>query len=110
MLSLMARNWWAIALRGVAAIAFGILTIALPGLTLLSLVFLFGAYALIDGVSSIVAAVRGEPGTRGHGLFRSNITHERNSAGSTKGGAAGGRVSLASIMLSTFNSFIVFSG
>ena len=68
MLALMARNWWVIAIRGVAAIAFGILTFLWPTLTLLGLVYLFGAYALIDGVSSLTAAVRGEPGTRGHGL------------------------------------------
>ncbi len=68
MLALMARNWWVIAIRGVAAIAFGILTFVWPTLTLLGMVYLFGAYALVDGVSSIIAAVRGEPGTRGHGL------------------------------------------
>jgi uncharacterized membrane protein HdeD (DUF308 family) len=68
MLALMARNWWVIALRGIAAIAFGILTIVWPTLSLLGIIFLFGAYALVDGISSIVAAVRGDPGTRGHGL------------------------------------------
>jgi uncharacterized membrane protein HdeD (DUF308 family) len=69
MLALMAKNWWVIALRGVAAIAFGILTIVWPTLSLLGIVYLFGAYALVDGISSILAAVRGEPATRGHGLL-----------------------------------------
>jgi len=68
MLALMARNWWVIAIRGVAAIAFGVLTILWPTLSLVGLVFLFGAYALVDGVSSVIAAVRGDPATRGHGL------------------------------------------
>jgi uncharacterized membrane protein HdeD (DUF308 family) len=67
-LALMAKNWWIVAIRGIAAILFGVLTILWPNLTLLGLIYLFGAYALVDGVSSIVAAVRGEPGTRGHGL------------------------------------------
>jgi uncharacterized membrane protein HdeD (DUF308 family) len=67
MLALMAKNWWLVAIRGVAAIAFGILTILMPSLTLLALVYLFAAYAFVDGVSSIYAAVRAEPETRGHG-------------------------------------------
>src|SRR5690349_22032672 len=69
MLALMAKNWWVIALRGVAAILFGILTIVWPTLSLLGIIYLFGAYALVDGISSILAAVRGDPATRGHGLL-----------------------------------------
>jgi uncharacterized membrane protein HdeD (DUF308 family) len=56
---LLVRNWWAIALRGVAAILFGIMAFAVPGLTLAALIFLFGAYALVDGVLNIIAAIRG---------------------------------------------------
>jgi uncharacterized membrane protein HdeD (DUF308 family) len=52
----MARYWWLLALRGVAAIIFGILAFAVPGVTLLVLVLLFGIYALIDGVLAIVSA------------------------------------------------------
>lgn len=52
----LARNWWAVALRGVAAITFGILALAMPGVTLAALVLLFGAYAVVDGVFTIVAA------------------------------------------------------
>jgi len=58
-LAVLTRNWGAIAIRGVAAILFGILAFALPGLTLAVLVLLFGAYALVDGIFNIVAAVRG---------------------------------------------------
>jgi uncharacterized membrane protein HdeD (DUF308 family) len=55
----LARNWWAIALRGVAAVVFGILALLLPGTTLAALVLLFGAYAIVEGVFSLIAAVRG---------------------------------------------------
>ena len=46
MLHILARNWWAIALRGLMAVLFGLLTIFIPGVTLVTLVLLFGAYAL----------------------------------------------------------------
>lgn len=45
-------------LRGLVAILFGILAFAWPGLTLAFLVFLYGAYALVDGVLDLVAFVR----------------------------------------------------
>ncbi|EWM16903.1 integral membrane protein [Kutzneria sp. 744] len=58
---LMTRNWWLVTLRGALAVIFGILTLAWPGMTLLALIFLWGFYALVDGISSIAlgAAVRG---------------------------------------------------
>ena len=55
----LARNWWAIALRGVAAVVFGVLALLQPGTTLAALVLLFGAYAIVEGVFSLIAAVRG---------------------------------------------------
>ena len=54
----LARNWGWIVLRGVAAILFGVLSIARPGITLEFLVLLFGAYALLDGVLALAAGVR----------------------------------------------------
>jgi uncharacterized membrane protein HdeD (DUF308 family) len=41
------RCWWALVLRGITAIAFGVLAFAWPGVTLQVLVLFFGAYALI---------------------------------------------------------------
>jgi len=55
----LARHWWVIAVRGLAAVLFGVLAFAWPGMTLAVLVLLFGAYALIDGILGIVVAVRG---------------------------------------------------
>jgi uncharacterized membrane protein HdeD (DUF308 family) len=55
----MAKNWWLVVLRGVAAIIFGILAFVWPGITLLTLVLFWGAFALVDGVLAIIAAVKG---------------------------------------------------
>ena len=61
---LLAKYWWAIALRGAAGILFGILAFAMPVLTLAVLVLMFGAYALVDGIFNVVAAVSGRSGAR----------------------------------------------
>lgn len=53
------QPWWVMGLRGVAAVAFGILALLWPGITLLVLVTLFAAYALIVGAASIFGAVEG---------------------------------------------------
>jgi uncharacterized membrane protein HdeD (DUF308 family) len=55
----LANNWWVVALRGVFAILFGIIAFAMPAITMLSLVIVFAAYCLVDGVAGIVMAVRG---------------------------------------------------
>jgi uncharacterized membrane protein HdeD (DUF308 family) len=52
------RSWWVPALRGVIAILFGVLALTWPGLTLLSLVALFAAYALLSGAVSVVGAIK----------------------------------------------------
>jgi len=57
--SLLARSWWFVLLRGLAAIAFGLLTWAEPRISLSALVLLFGAYAILDGLLQIWAAVMG---------------------------------------------------
>ena len=59
MLRQLAKNWWLLLLRGIAAIAFGVLAFVWPGLTLLTLVLLYGAYALTDGVLAIISAITG---------------------------------------------------
>ncbi|PWB92856.1 MULTISPECIES: HdeD family acid-resistance protein [Methylosinus] len=56
--AILAHNWWAIALRGLAAILFGIIALFMPGVTILSLVLVFAIFAAVDGIATIVAAVR----------------------------------------------------
>ncbi len=55
----LAKSWWALAMRGVAAIIFGVLTLLLPGVTLAVLILLFGSYTIVEGVFNVIAAVRG---------------------------------------------------
>lgn len=55
---LLGRAWWMLALRGAAGIVFGLLALFWPGLTLLLLVAMFAAYALIAGVVAVSAAIR----------------------------------------------------
>ncbi len=55
---LLARNSWAVAVRGWLAVGFGLLTLFRPGLTLTFLLILFGVYALDDGIFALIAAVQ----------------------------------------------------
>ncbi len=54
----LATNWWALVLRGVLGVVLGLVSFAWPSVTLVALAFLFAGYALIDGVVSIIGAVR----------------------------------------------------
>jgi uncharacterized membrane protein HdeD (DUF308 family) len=65
MVHALAKNWWLLLLRGIAAIIFGLLAFAWPGLTLLTLILFYGAFALVDGVLAIIAAITsGAPAPR----------------------------------------------
>jgi uncharacterized membrane protein HdeD (DUF308 family) len=54
----LSRHWWVFALRGAMAVVFGVLAMLWPKPTLIALVFLWGAYALIDGVLALMGAFR----------------------------------------------------
>jgi uncharacterized membrane protein HdeD (DUF308 family) len=62
MLEAMTRNWGAIALRGFIAVLFGVIAFVWPGPTVAVLVLLLGAFALVEGVTNIVAGVRAREG------------------------------------------------
>ena len=51
-------NWWLLALRGLVAVLFGVLAFVWPGATLITLVWLFGAFALTNGILSLVLAAK----------------------------------------------------
>src|SRR3712207_4343317 len=57
-----AGHWWALALRGIIAILFGLAALLRPGIALEALILLFGAYALVDGVFAIVGVFGGTRG------------------------------------------------
>lgn len=58
MLHALARNWWAVLIRGIAALIFGVLVFLWPGVAGFVLVILFGAYAFVDGIFALVSAIR----------------------------------------------------
>ena len=58
MAAILIGNWWALALRGVAAILFAVIAFVWPGITAEVVILMFGAYALIDGIFALVAGLR----------------------------------------------------
>lgn len=65
LIELVGRRWWAVALRGVVAIAFGIMAWAWSDITLGTLITLFGIFTIADGITSIVAAFQRERSSYG---------------------------------------------
>ncbi len=57
MVSALSRNWWLVLLRGVLAILFGILAFVWPGITWLTLIIIFGVYAIVDGAVAVVTGL-----------------------------------------------------
>ena len=53
MVRTLSQNWWLVVLRGVLAILFGLLAFAWPGITWLTLVIMFGVYAIVDGLVAV---------------------------------------------------------
>ena len=68
-LDTLARNWWAVLLRGVAAVLFGFVTVVAPDISLGALVLLFGAFVFVDGVLAIVSAIRRQEGSERWGML-----------------------------------------
>ena len=63
LLAAIARDWWVVLVRGLAAIAFGVVCFVWPAISLLALVLLWGAYALVDGIGAIVWGARSRWGS-----------------------------------------------
>jgi uncharacterized membrane protein HdeD (DUF308 family) len=57
MATLLKQAWWALLLRGIAAVLFGVMALAWPGLTVTTFVLLFAVFAIADGVSAAIGAV-----------------------------------------------------
>jgi uncharacterized membrane protein HdeD (DUF308 family) len=51
-------RWWMLVVRGIAAVLFGVVALAWPGISLLALVLVWGAYALLDGIASVALSAR----------------------------------------------------
>jgi uncharacterized membrane protein HdeD (DUF308 family) len=64
MVATLSKRWWVFLIKGIAAIIFGILAFAWPGMTILTLTIIFGAYAFVNGVMALAAAVGGLAGTK----------------------------------------------
>jgi uncharacterized membrane protein HdeD (DUF308 family) len=58
MSTVLAQNWWAVALRGIFGILFGLIALLVPVSTILGLTLFFAAYMLVDGIFGIVAGIR----------------------------------------------------
>lgn len=52
------QAWWLVLLRGIVGIVFGVAALVWPGITLVALILLWGAYAFMDGILSFAAAAR----------------------------------------------------
>jgi uncharacterized membrane protein HdeD (DUF308 family) len=57
MITSLSRNWWLVVLRGILAILFGVLAFAWPAVTWLTLIVMFGVYAIVDGLVAIITGL-----------------------------------------------------
>lgn len=54
---ILTQRWWAVGLRGLFALVFGVLVLAWPAISLYVLVLLFAAYAFVDGLFAVLSAI-----------------------------------------------------
>lgn len=55
---IVSRMGWSLVLRGVLAVAFGIVALIYTSQTLLALVYVFGVFAVLSGIATLVTAMR----------------------------------------------------
>jgi uncharacterized membrane protein HdeD (DUF308 family) len=53
----LSENWWLVVLRGILGILFGVLAFAWSQITWLTLIIMFGVYAIVDGIIAIVSGL-----------------------------------------------------
>lgn len=58
----LARHWWVFLVRGLVAIAFGLVAFFYPVATLLTFILFYAVFSIVDGVFAVVSAVRGQEG------------------------------------------------
>lgn len=68
-----ARSWWLAAIRDVIAVLFGVVAFIAPAVTILTLVYFFAAFAVANGVMSLVVAFKAPKGSRLGGLILGGI-------------------------------------
>ena len=56
--ALLKQAWWALLIGGIASVVFGILAFMWPGLTLFVLAVFFAATVFVDGIVTMVSAIR----------------------------------------------------
>jgi uncharacterized membrane protein HdeD (DUF308 family) len=69
----LARSWWLMAIRGLIAVVFGVVAFIAPAITILTLVLLFGAFAMANGILSLILAYKAPKGSRLGGLIFGGI-------------------------------------
>jgi uncharacterized membrane protein HdeD (DUF308 family) len=69
----LARSWWLMAIRGFVAVLFGVTAFIAPKVTILTLVYLFGAFAMANGILSLIVAFKVPKGSRLGGLIFGGI-------------------------------------
>ncbi len=57
MSGMLKQYWWVVALRGVIAILFGFAAIVWPSSTVVILLLLFGAFAVVNGIFTLISAL-----------------------------------------------------
>lgn len=73
MMDALASRSWTFLVRGIVAILFGIAALIWPGITIVTLTMLFGAFAFVDGIFALTAALGGFGGSRWWALLLEGI-------------------------------------
>lgn len=71
--SVLIRNWWAVVLRGIATLLFGLAALIMPGITVAALILLFGIYSLADGIFAVISVMRKRFGSYWWGVLLQGI-------------------------------------